>query len=73
MIFGRSQREPVVVAVCKTQEEADDIWQLLMDEGIPASVQYDPAMLGGKKTTQVLVEKSRRVEALAFLSEDEGT
>ena len=73
MIFGRSQREPVVVAVCKIQEEADEIWQRLMDEGIPASVQFDPAMLGGKKTTQVLVEKSRRVEALAFLSEDEGT
>ena len=73
MIFGRSQREPVVVAVCKTQEEADDVWQLLMDEGIPASVQYDPAMLGGKKTTQVLVEKSRRKEALDLLADTSET
>lgn len=70
MIFGRRIHEPVVVVTCPTEEEAEATWTRLIDADIPSVVQHDPAMLGGAKSFQVLVENGRSAEAIAVLSGD---
>jgi len=69
MIFGRRIHEPVVVVTCSTEEEAEATWTRLIDADIPSVVQHDPAMLGGTKSFQVLVESGRSAEAITVLSE----
>jgi hypothetical protein len=69
MMFGRRIHEPVVVATCPSEDEAEEMWTTLLDADIPAVIQHDPAMLGGPKSFQVLVEGGRSAEAIRVLSE----
>ncbi len=72
MIFGRRVHEPVVVATCATEEQAERIWAVLIDANIPSVIQHDPAMLGGPQLFQVLVENGRSAEAIAALSKGDA-
>ncbi len=71
MTWRRWFRRPRLVAIAEFAERsrAEEAWGRLEEAGIPASVEQDPALLGGPAITRVLVEAPHVDEAQRLIAD----
>ena len=64
----RKDKELVPVAEFATPEEAERVWTVLEEEGIPGSVVTDPEVFGKESISRVWVERFNLDEARSIVA-----